>query len=195
MSEIKITEDIVIYNDMESGWLGKYQPRWHKKVYMMWHNMWNRCRNPNHPRYKDYKDCNIFKDFNCLSSYTDFIMSEPRFDEFTKTCDKIRWNIDKDTKDPNNRNYYPECMTLCTLSENDKERVDRCGNSFKKDIVPVIGIKDDFIILLKFVNDGSSKGFDPSTISKCLKGKYKTHKGYKWFRINYKHNKIYRIKR
>ena len=43
MTEIFITDTIIIYNDMERGWVrGKTQPLWHRTVYDMWKKMWVR---------------------------------------------------------------------------------------------------------------------------------------------------------
>ena len=182
-----------IINDMPRGWVrGKDQPIWHRKVYDMWRDTWGRVTDINNWRYEYYKDCKILEDYQFLSNYVKFVMSEPRFEEFTKTCDKVRWSVDKDKKDPNNRNYYPEYMTLTTQSENSKERNNRKDLPNPK--VPVIGIKVDSIILLKSTKDGEAKGFDQSAISLCIRKLHKTHKGYRWYRINYKHNKTYRIK-
>lgn len=189
MSELHITDEVTIYNDMPKGWKrGKDQPTWHKKVYDMWRHMWARVYTR-----PDWFGCLIHPSFKYLSNYVGFIMSEPRFEEFTLTCDKVSWTIDKDAKDPNNRNYYPEYMTLCTKSENTQERNSRRGNPNPK--VPIIGIKGDSVILLKSMFDGDAKRFNNGNISLCLNKKRKTHKGYKWYKVNYKHNKTYRIKK
>lgn len=190
MTEIRITDEVIIYNDMPRGWInGKLQPRWHKKVYQMWYDMWSRCRNSNKNRYKYYKDCKLYEEFKYLSKYIEWLMNEPRFEEFTQTCDKIRWNIDKDMKDPNNRNYYPKCMTLTTVSENSIERNKRGGN-----ITPVIATSGNKILLFKSICDARDKGFNRRHISSCINKKRKTHKGYKWYKVNYSCNKVYRLK-
>lgn len=176
--------ELDIINDMPRGWSqGKDSPLWHRKVYDMWRDMWRRVYSRIH-----WFGCLIHPDFKYLSNFVEWIMNQPQFEEFCNTCDKISWSVDKDIKDLNNRNYYPEFMTLTTQSENSKERINRCGNSFKKDAISVIGIKHDSIILLNSTLDGKARGFGQSNISKCINKKRKTHKGYKWYRINYKHN-------
>lgn len=181
-------EELGIINDMPRGWVrGKFQPIWHKKAYYLWYSNWDRCKNSKHPSYEYYKDCKIYEDFKYLSKFVDWLISEPRFKEFCETCDNISWSIDKDKKDINNRNYYPEYMTLTTVSENSKEMIDRRGNPNPK--VPVIAIdKNNKVLLFKSTLDAKKKGFDQGNISKCLKGKYKTHKGYKWYKVSYSHN-------
>lgn len=178
-----------IVNDMPRGWYrGENQPLWHYKVYYMWKDMWKRCRNPNDINYKDYKDCKIYEDFKYLSKYVEWIISEPRFEEFCETCDKISWSVDKDSKKHNNKNYYPQYMTLTTRSENSKERINRGGTPNPK--APVIAIDSDKILLFKSMLDAQDKGFDQGAISKCINKShhYKTHKGYRWYKINYKYN-------
>ena len=79
-------------------------------------------------------------------------------------------------------------MTLTMGSNNTKERNNRCGNSFKISQTPVIGINNNSIILLKSTFDGTKIGFNHSHISECANKIYKQHKGYRWYKINYKHN-------
>lgn len=199
MKEIHITDKAIIYNDMEYGWIrGKTQPSWHHKVYNMWRDMWRRVYSEVH-----WFGSLIHPSFKYLSNYVKWIEEQPRFEEFCSTCDKIRWSIDKDSKHICNRDYYPEYITLMTQSENSIETINRNGNPFlKEDVIrkrmkQVIGIPLDNtnkIILTVSRNDVSKYGFQPSNVSMCLNKKLKSHKGYKWFRVNYKHDKVYRVK-
>lgn len=189
-------EELGIVSDMPKGWInGKDQPLWHYKIYNMWRNMWGRVKNPDDKDYKNYKDCKIYEEFKYLSKYVEWIMQEPRFEEFIATCDKVIWNIDKDMKYPENRNYYPQYMTLTTKSENTKERNDRRGNPKPK--TPIIAIDNTKVLLFKSTLDAQNKGFKRVNISRCINKSpgYKTHKGYKWYKINYKHNLRLRIKK
>ncbi len=193
MGEIYITNNVVIYNDMEKGWVrGKYQPFWHDKVYYMWRHMWKRVYGDIH-----YFGSLIHPSFKYLSNYVDWIKTQPNFDDFCKTCDRVRWGIDKDSKCLGNKNYYPEYMTLMTQSNNCRERNNRNGNPFLNRKKPILGVSLDNakkIILAMSTKDVWNYGFDPSSVGKCAKNKWKSYKGYKWFRVNYKHNKTYRIK-
>lgn len=181
-------EELGIVNDMEKGWVrGEDQPLWHYKVYYMWKDMWSRCRNPNDKYYNNYKDCEIYEDFKYLSKYVEWIIQEPKFEEFITTCDKVKWCIDKDIKDSNNRNYYPKYMMLTTGSENSKERANRKGIHNPK--TPLIAIdKSNKILLFKSTLDVRDKGFNRRAVSQCINKKRKTHKGYKWYKVNYKHD-------
>ena len=191
MSEIHITDEVVIYNDMGRGWAkGKMQPLWHRKVYHMWKDTWRRVY-----KNKYWFGSLIHPPFKYLSNYVKWIEEQPNFDEFCKTCDKVRWSVDKDSKYEGNKNYYPEYMTLMTCSENCKEKNNRNGNPIPKQ--SVIGIPLDNankIILATSTKDVVKYGFDQCHISNCLAKTYKSHKRYKWFRVRYKHNKVYRIK-
>lgn len=201
MKEIHITEGVVIYNDMP-GYLSRECPKSHKKVYHMWRRMWKRVYTEIY-----WFGSLIHPSFKYLSNYVKWIESQPRFKEFCSTCDKTRWSVDKDSKYPGNKNYYPEYMTLMLGSENSIESINRNGHPLlKKDVArkngrkrmkPVLGISlDDSkkIILTIARQDVSKYGFDPSVVGKCIAKKRKHHKGYKWYKLNYKHNKTYRIK-
>ena len=70
MRPIKITEDCIIYNDMDRGWIrGKGQPKWHRSLYDRWKNMWKRCKDPKNPKYSNYKDCEIDEKYRLFSNY------------------------------------------------------------------------------------------------------------------------------
>ena len=194
--------------DMPRGWSSEIsQPLWHSKVLHMWRHMWLRCYDETHPRNKDYKDSIIHNDFLKFSNYLLWFTSQPSFTEFCKTCNSIRWSVDKDMKVKGNKHYYPQYMTLCTLSENssyrnrnyDYSKMNNCFNDSKiqercakSKWKPIIGINSYNILLYKSVSQCQKDGFDPSTVVKCIKGKHKMHKGYHWKYINYKHNFIFR---
>ena len=201
MREIHITDTVIIYNDIP-GYLSKKYPKWHYTVYRMWKGMWARVYTNIH-----YFGSLIHPSFKYLSNYTKWIEVQPRFEEFCSTYSRTRWDIDKDAKYPGNKNYYPEYMTLMLSSENSIEAINRNGNpmlkeeyalkSRRKCMKPVLGIPlDDTkrIILTVARQDVSNYGFSPSGAHKCIIKKWKSYKGYKWYRINYKHNTHLRIK-
>jgi len=173
MKEIHITEDCIIYNDMPRGWReGKGQPKWHKSLYNRWVAMWMRCRNSKHKEYNAYKDCKIDERYRCLSNYVNDIMTLENFD---KLCENLsEWDIDKDVKDSNNRHYYFENLSI--ISKNDN-----CEASNPKRPIIAINIKDGSILTFDFVLQVKDKDFTVSNVVACLKGRQKTHKGYKWY--------------
>lgn len=187
-------------NDMPKGWVrGKDQPKWHLKAYTMWRHMWRRVYSNTRI---DWFGCLIHPDFKYFSNFITWLESQPNFDTFKNTCHKVGWSVDKDMKYLGNRNYYPEFMTLCTLSENSKESIKRKGNKHlhtsdihakvgKSCWKPVIAIRHYEVLLYKSMSHTPYKG---NNISRCCKGKLKTYMGYRWYFINYKHNRKYRVK-
>lgn len=154
--------------------------------------MWIRCKNPEHSRYKTYKDCEIDERYRYLSNYINDVM---KLENFDKLCqDPSKWHIDKDVKDPTNRHYTFNHLSIIYYKDNSKERMQRLGSPNMGNFKPIIGINKDTnsIILLKSRNEAKEKGFRPSNITLVCQGKRPHHKGYKWFYINYKHNKTYR---
>lgn len=161
------------------GFRGKNQPKWHDKVYHKWRDMWKRCYDPTNPRYKDYKDVIIADEFKLFSNYLKWIKSQSNFDLFCETHDDICWSVDKDIIDSNNRNYFPECMSLVTRSENNKEANSRTKRK------SVIGISLDNSTIFIFNSELSveNKGFDQGAVGRCCQGKTKSHKhkGFRWY--------------
>ena len=194
MREVHITDDCIIYNDMDRGWVsGKGQPKWHRSLYDRWKNMWERCKDPRCSRYEDYKDCEIDERYRLLSNYINDIM---KLENFNKLCeDPSKWEIDKDKKDPNNRCYFFEHLSIVLSSENTKERNNRCGNPNPSQPIVGINIKDNSILIFKSPYDATHKGFDPSNIRKCCKGIYgkskSIYKDYYWIYLDINDRKNY----
>ena len=195
-------EELGIKNDMPKGWL---KEKSHMKIYDMWRSMWRRIYSSSY-----YYDCSVIDDWRLLSNYYNWFITLPNYQNFLDNLN-LMWCIDKDDICPGNRCYCPEYCTLMLQSDNTKERLMRCGNPFSSSDIkrvcnfnekarvnsglsrrkPVIG-RGVKIILLMSAKDGKKFGFAPSNITNCLKKRYFTHKGYKWYYINYKHNKRYR---
>lgn len=60
-------------------------------------------------------------------------------------------------------------------------RAGESGGNFKG---YALGVSQTHFVLLVGNQDMKSKKFDDSAISKCILGKLKHHKGFKWFRID-----------
>lgn len=190
--------DTTIYNDMPYGWAkGKGQPEWHERVYSNWYIMWHRCKDPNNIRYEHYKDCIIHDDWIFLSKYIAFYEAQPNFQEFINHPE-LRWAVGKGKLTEGNRTYGPDTCCLRTSSDNTKNRNMRRGNPTPPK--PVIGISIKFKppLLFKSTSDSKQKGFTQGNISSCCRKAYckntNIYKGYRWYFVSYKHNKIYRIK-
>ena len=185
--QIPKCEDVILkYNrvrDIPYSWL--MEEEWRSKIYSMWNSMWHRVNK--HPSYKDSK---ISENYSRLSNYFEDVLSLENFDLFKEN--PKGWSIDKDIKIKDNKDYYFEALSLVTLEDNTSERNIRKGYPNSGNFKPIIGINKDTIILLKSRNEAKEKGFRPSNITLVCQGKRPHHKGYKWFYINYKHNKTYR---
>ena len=177
---------------MPRGWVtGKGQPKWHELLFKRWRDMWSRCNNPEHPGYDNYKDCKIDENYRYFSKYLNDIMQLENFD---KLCDNPKyWHIDKDIKDPTNRHYYFEHLSIVYYKDNLDERFKRRGKPSPSKPVIGIGIGRDCILLYKSITDTNLKRcLVRDCCNKCYGKKSNIYKGYKWYYINYKHNKIYR---
>lgn len=183
MKEIKITDECIIYNDMPRGWIrGEGQPRWHRLMYDRWRNMWSRCKSPSNKSYANYKDCEIDESYRYLSIYVKDVISLPNFD---KLCSEpSKWEVDKDKKDPNNRIYSYEHLSIVTKSDNIKERNNRVGNPNPPKSVIGIPILSGPIYVFNDMHQAEDFGFYNSHISACCLGKRKSHGGYKWYYLN-----------
>ena len=187
MSHEEVTQLLKDGYDMQ-GYRGKEQPKWHEKIYRKWRSMWIRCYDPTHNDYPNYKHVIIADEFKIFSNYVKWIESQPRFEEFCSTCDKILWSIDKDK---NGGHYFPHMMILTTQSENTKEMLGRCGNPTSKH--PIIGVSSHKILLFTTEIEVRSKSFDAGAVGRCCKKTWQKrkniYKGYKWYYINYKHGR------
>lgn len=198
-------EELGIKNDMPRGWIsGKGQPLWHEKAYIMWVHMHDRVKNPENGMHYLYKDSKILEDFNFFSKYIEWLGSTSSFDEFCSTCHEICWSVDKDMKVKGNKNYYPEFMSLVPRDINSNDVFNRKGNPMKNSSTsnksaksrrkPIIGVSSKSILIFNSGKDATKFGFKSGSISNCCQGYTKTHGGYKWRFLCYKHNKTYRIK-
>lgn len=91
--------------------------------------------------------------------------------------------------DGNRQNNFSDNLRWVTSHENHinpvtvKRRLEsNCPIGKGLNAVPVIGISqsDNSIIRFKKIKDVKEFGFDPSSVSKCILGKRKFHKGYLW---------------
>lgn len=188
--KIYITDECIIYNDMPRGWVyNKNQPKWHHSLYDRWIKMWDRCKNPKSKAYKTYKNCEIDERYRYLSNYVKDVMSLENFD---KLCENPSlWVIDKDIKDVDNRGYFLDKLSIISRKENVRERNNRLGNPASIKRKPVIGIniKNGKMLCFNFICQCEERGFLSSNIVNCLKGRYKSHKGYRWYYLELKNIK------
>ena len=166
--------------DIPISWLK--EELWRYNIYEMWKGMWRRVN-----EHRNYKDCSICHDYIRLSNYLLDILRLDNFNIFKEN--PKGWSIDKDIKIPGNKEYKFEALSLVTRSDNSKERQTRSPFCPERPKTPVIGISNNSILIFKSSRYAEALGFDASTIIKCCKGKRPSHKGYRWYYLNYKHGK------
>ena len=137
-----------------------------------------------------------------LSNYIQDISHLDNFELFK--ANPYGWSIDKDIKGGTYIGYYYEYLSLISTKENIQEASIRCDNykvmhnekAYSKRRKPIMGISlhDNTILLFKSGADAHkfNLDFDSSHISKCCNNPKKSHNGYRWKFVNYKHNKRYR---
>ena len=199
--EIPKCEDVVLKygNIRDIPWDWICDRKWCKSIFARWRDMWRRCNDPKCSRYERYKDCKIDERYRYFSEYLNDIM---RLDNFDKLCEEpSKWHIDKDLKDPTNRHYTFENLSIIYYKDNTIERNNRCGhptssfearrkisNAQKKPIKGV-NIKDGSILYFDSAKDAEEKGgFNHKGISSCIHGRRPSYKGYKWELLEEVHN-------
>lgn len=194
MKLIYITEDCVIYNDMPRGWIkGKGQPAWHYSLYHRWWDMWNRCNSPESKNYKTYKDCEIDERYRKFSNYINDVM---KLENFDKLCENPKeWHIDKDKIDPNNRHYTYEHLIIMYYKDNMIEPFYRTGIHLNSK--PIIGISclTNQVLLFKNISDVDKFGFKRREVSKCCRKIRPHYMKFRWYYLNYRHEKKLRRER
>lgn len=180
-----------IYQDMPRGWESEHPS--HRKIKNMWRKMWDRCTNKDNKSYKWYSNCTIEESWRYLSNYYVWFKSLPNYQDFLVNPD-LMWCIDKDLIVTNNKHYGPYTCSLITQSVNAKESLNRNGLANPRKSVMAISQKDNIILLFTFMNDVVKHKFNPSSVSKCCRCIQSKHKGYKWYYVNYNHNRNYRVR-
>lgn len=184
-------------NDMPWGW--QSESKLNKIIYDMWWDMWERV-------YSDinYFGCLIYKDWKYLSHYVKWIECEPNF--INLSIKLGGYSVDKDIKLGNMRYYSPSTCTLVTFTENSSDVNNRKDcykamhtstsrvKSSRSRKVALMGISTSKVLLFFGINDVKKFGFTSTSVRYCLNSSRKIYKGYAWYYLNYKHNKIYRIK-
>lgn len=144
-----------------------------RKVYMIWYNMIRRCENPNCESYKKYGAkgvvvCEEWHDFER------FLLDVPKIKGFDK--EKLlngQLSFDKDIYG-NSKEYCVEkcCFVSKEVNNQYKPNQQKC----------IIGFSPNGEIF-KFFNQSKfakEHGLRQSTISDCLSGKCKTHRGWRF---------------
>ena len=144
------------------------------KMYALWYNINDRCYNKNHKRYTQYggvgvRVCDKWRTFDGFLEEVDLV------DGFS--LEKFlngELALDKDSKDINNKIYCLEKCRFITKEENNKYKPNQ--QKIVIGITPT-GEEVEFFNQSEFARKNNLK---QSCIGDCLRGKCKTHKGWKF---------------
>lgn len=151
--------------------------KYNRKIYMLWYNMKRRCLNPNFPDYKYYGAKGVIISDEWLS-----------LDKFKEDVPKIKgFNmklfmdgeliLDKDGINGEGKLYSLETCEFVSKSESNKRIFSR-----RKTFMAISPLGERF--LSNSIKDFASKhNLNPSTISDCLKGRVKKHRGWEFEEI------------
>lgn len=157
------------------------------KYYSVWHNMINRCYNPKSTEYKRYGQAGVTvceRWHNFTNFYND-VKKLDGFDEQLFLSGKI--SLDKDIKQKHlpkcQRVYSPETCMFVTIQENSlnadyTDRINKVSLRFK-----AISPEGEIIIAQNATQFEKEHNLSAGTISRCLSGKIKQSKGWKFENI------------
>jgi len=158
-----------------TGYLGNIS---HKHfLYNRWRSMISRCYSENDKDYMRYgaKGIYVSDDWHCFENYVNDVVKLEGYDE-EKVKNK-ELNLDKDIlSDLDNRFYSKNTCKWVTTYENNKEYFNRINKYFEG-----TRIKDGYKDISNSPIDFARKyGLNNDLVSNCLRGKGKTHKGWKF---------------
>ena len=195
-------------NDMSWGWASENE--WNKMVYRKWARMLHRCYNEEYHKTKNgenYKDCTVCDRWLTLSN---FVEDVPKIDGYDKEKFlNGELELDKDKKNNTNNKHYhfnfctwlpkPENISLAhkgkQLSEETKRKISEAHKGKKSPMYGKFGSENhnskrvaqydkqthEPIKIWDSMHDVERElGIDPSSISRCCKGKQKSAGGYIW---------------
>lgn len=203
--EIHIRDDIFIYNDMPKGWLGFHPVN--RSIYAKWRQMWFRTTDEFIQTRPTYKGVTVCDEWRYLSNFVAWIEGQYLFNEFKQNIKG--YSIEKDLLVEGNKHYRPSTVVLSTRSANSKNAITRNGtilSEYQGDKHPsknedinrsrrkgAIGISSEKIVLIKFRLDAYNFGYRPTHIRRSIKEK-SFYRGLRWYNLNHRHNKTYRVK-
>ena len=159
------------------------------REYEVWSNMIERVYNPKfHERCPTYKDCVLEDCLHCFAYFLEFVIRNIPNYEYWLEHPNEGVSLDKDIRGKGSKVYSRDTIMFVSKSENNKERIERCGNPTQPTKVYGVNVKTSektrvFESLHEVERD---LGIDHRRISACLNGKTKTVGGYKWFRVEEK---------
>lgn len=167
------------------GYLGNASYAGNEKAWNLWRGILKRCCNKNSTDYHAYGGngvtiCERWKSFEMFLK--DIVLIEGYNEEMFQ---KGLFELDKDKKSGDNKIYSLETCTFLTRQENNSLKTHYKIRNFIA--LSPSGQKYEARNIAKFAKE---HGLSESSISLCLSGKYKQHKGWKFESYNSKYNSI-----
>ena len=160
-----------------------------EKEYKLWHRMLERCYSSEwHLRHPSYKDCEVCDEWKVLSSFVKDIPLIKGYESWMEGTE--RYDLDKDSIRPGNKVYCLDCVEFILQRDNVIEMLKRTGNKggfanngfneSKSYKVYVYNLNGDKVGEYNSNKECSEAlNLDPSAVTKCIKGKQKSTKGYR----------------
>lgn len=158
------------------GYLGNYENNYIAKLLRQtWQNMLDRCYNKNHIGYHLYGGQGVFVDHR-WHSFENFIKDASNLENwFLKKEFPDLYSLDKDIKASNF--YSPE---TCIWSSSEEQSINNKRSMFFEAIDP----NGNKVIGFGASSFARSYGLSDTGICDCLSGKYKSHKGWKFKKLD-----------
>ena len=158
------------------------------REYTTWKTMLKRCYSDKyHEICPTYKDCVVYEHWLIFANFLEDLPLIEGYQFWLEHPNK-RIALDKDIKGNGSKIYCLENCCFITCSDNAKERIDRCGNSFNNEEIKVYGINiktgertKDFDSITEACKELGIKS--TGNTSQCINGQRKTSGGYRWFKV------------
>ncbi len=159
------------------GRLKKEDSEIRRNLSKRWYNMMDRCYNTKHPRYGQYGGVGVTVCDRWLEKENFIADSKllPGYSSEALLGGNI--NLDKDTKSGNSKIYSPQTCVFIDTATNNKHKPNQM-NSFKANSPE--GIVFTVSNQSEFANEHDLR---QSTISDCLRGRVKRHRGWTFEKI------------
>jgi len=135
-------------------------------LYHKWRNVTSRCLSPKTHNYKNYgeKGVKVCKEWLIFDNFVNWALKNGYHPSLV-----ISRNGDQG-------DYAPDNCSLKTRSENHEELVRR----LRKPVCKICTVSHKILKIYNSAYETKVDGFDHSIVHKVARGKFPTHKGYKW---------------
>ena len=160
------------------------------REYKVWHSMIQRVYDPKfQEKNPTYKGSILEEELHCFAYFLEFVIRDIPNYEYWLTHPNEYVALDKDIRGNGSKIYSRDTIMFVPQSENTKERIERCGNSFGSQPIKVYGVNvktGECTKVFDSIREASREtGAKECCISECFKvnGRQKTAHGYRWFKV------------